>query len=54
MPHHMDTFSRFIYALIGMKTACPCGAADTEEYALFAFSGYSPKWCYGDVEETNC
>ncbi len=26
------------------------GAADTEHRTLFAFSGYSPKWCYGDAE----
>ncbi len=33
-----------------MKIVHPCVAADTEESMLFAFSGYSPKWRYGDAE----
>ncbi len=33
---------------------CNCGAADTEEHTLFAFSGNSPKWCYGETEEITC
>ncbi len=31
-----------------MKTAYPCGVADTEQRTLFASSGYSPKSRYGD------
>ncbi len=33
-PHHKDTSSTLVYALNGMKTAHPCGAADTDERAL--------------------
>ncbi len=29
-------------------------AADTEQRTLLASSGYSPKWCNADAEETNC
>ncbi len=47
---HKDTFSTCIYALIWTKIAHPCGVADTEECTQFAFSGYSPKWRYGDAE----
>ncbi len=32
----------------------PHGVADTEERTQFPSSGYNPKWCYADVEETNC
>ncbi len=47
-----DTTSTFVYALIWMKTAYPCGAADTEEHTQFVSSRYSPKSCYADAEET--
>ncbi len=30
------------------------GAAKTEQRTQFPSSGYSPKWRYADVEETNC
>ncbi len=53
-PHLTDTSSTFVYVLIWMKTAYPCGAADTEQPTQFASSGYSPKWRYADAEETNC
>ncbi len=49
-PRHKDTTSTLVYALNCMKTAHPCGAADT----LLASSGYSPKWRYADTEETIC
>ncbi len=45
--------SMFIHALIWTKTAYPCGAANTEQHMLFAFSGYSPKWRYGGDELLN-
>ncbi len=51
-PHHKDTFSTFIYALIWSKTACSCSAADTEQRTQFASSGYSPKRLYGDATES--
>ncbi len=49
-PRHKDTSSMLVYALNWIKTALPCGVADT----LLASSGYSPKWHYTDTEEMNC
>ncbi len=40
-PHRTDKSSTFVYALIWMKTAYPCGAADTEQRTLLASSRYS-------------
>ncbi len=44
----------FYYTLIWTKTAYPCVVPVTEQRTQFASSGYSPKWCYADAEETNC
>ncbi len=43
-----------VFIQIKVYKTYPCVAADTEQRTLFASSGYSPKWCYADEEETDC
>ncbi len=51
-PHGYTVFDQII--MEKMYKIYPCGADDTELHTLFASSGYSPKWRYGDADETNC